>query len=159
VHSSERAPTLAPWIMVEATHTHTRGCTFRTSTPSPHSGSVSENFSTYSHYSLNRKKWLVIWYCMNRVSSCNITYVVQQDTQLLLWLNIYSQYVWQLDMFRTYRSFLRSVYKLCVAGLVCEENINRYVWVDYKCKCMNELCYEVMWCVCVCVCMCDCVVS
>ena len=32
-----------------------------------------------------------------------ITYVVQQDTQLLLRLNIYSQYVWQLDMFRTYR--------------------------------------------------------
>ena len=29
-----------------------------------------------------------------------ITYAVQQDTQLLLWLNIYSQYVWQLEMFR-----------------------------------------------------------
>ena len=54
-----------------------------------------------------------IWYCRNRVPSCSITYVVQQDTQLLLWLNIYSQYVWQLDMFRTYRSILRSIYKLC----------------------------------------------
>jgi hypothetical protein len=32
-------------------------------------------------------------YSRNRVSSCSITYVVQQDTQLLLWLNIYSQYV------------------------------------------------------------------
>jgi hypothetical protein len=31
--------------------------------------------------------------CRNSVSSCNITYVVQQDTQVLLWLNIYSQYV------------------------------------------------------------------
>ena len=51
----------------------------------------------------------------------NITYVVQQDTQLLLWLNIYSQYVWQLDMFRTYRFILRSIYKLCAAGLVCED--------------------------------------
>ena len=49
----------------------------------------------------------------------DITYVVQQDTQLLLWLSIYSQYVWQLDMFRTYRSIFRSIYKLCVAGLVC----------------------------------------
>ena len=36
---------------------------------------------------------LLIWYCRNSASSCNITYVVQQDTQLLLWLNIYSQYV------------------------------------------------------------------
>ena len=61
------------------------------------------------------------WYCRNRVSSCNITYVVQQDTQLLSWLNIYSQYVWQLDMFRTYRSIFRSICKLCVAGLVCED--------------------------------------
>ena len=50
-----------------------------------------------------------------------IAYVVQQDTQLLLWLNIYSQYVWQLDMFRTYRSILRSIYKLCAAGLACED--------------------------------------
>ena len=33
-----------------------------------------------------------IRHCRNRVTSCNITYVVQQDTQLLLWLNIYSQY-------------------------------------------------------------------
>ena len=29
--------------------------------------------------------------------------------------------MWQLDIFRTYRSILRSVYKLCVAGLVCED--------------------------------------
>ena len=79
----------------------------------------------------------------------------QQDSQLLLRLNIYSQYVWQLDMFRTYSSILRSIYKLCAAGLVCAENINRYVWVDCKCKCVNKLCYEVMWCVWVC----DCVVS
>ena len=50
-----------------------------------------------------------------------ITYVVQQDTKFLIWLDIYSQYVWQLDMFRTYRSILRSIYKLCVAGLVCED--------------------------------------
>ena len=64
---------------------------------------------------------LLIWYCRNSASSCNITYVVQQDTQLLLWLNIYSQYVWQLDMFRTYKSILRSIYKLCVAGLICED--------------------------------------
>ena len=62
-----------------------------------------------------------VWYCRNRVSSCNITYVVQQDTQLWIWLNIYSQYVSQLDMFRTYRSILRSINKLCVAGLVCED--------------------------------------
>ena len=54
--------------------------------------------------------------------ACNITYVVQQDTQLLLWwLNIYSQYVWQLDVFRTYRSIFRSIYKLCADGLVCED--------------------------------------
>ena len=52
-----------------------------------------------------------VCYCRNRVSSCNITYVVQQDTQLLLWLNIYSQYVRQLDMFRTYRSILRNIYE------------------------------------------------
>ena len=44
-------------------------------------------------------------------------YVVQQDTRLLLWMNIYAQYVWQLDMFRTYRSILRSIYKLCAAGM------------------------------------------
>ena len=36
----------------------------------------------------------------------NITYVVQQDTQILLLLNIYSQYVWQLEMFRTNWSIL-----------------------------------------------------
>ena len=62
-----------------------------------------------------------VWYCRNRVSSCNITYIVQQDTRLLLWLNIYSQYVWQLDMFRTYRSILRSINQLCVVGLVCAD--------------------------------------
>ena len=55
------------------------------------------------------------------LTSVHITCAVQQDTQFLLWLNIYSQYVWQLDMFRTYRSILRSIYKLCVAGLVCED--------------------------------------
>jgi hypothetical protein len=54
-----------------------------------------------------------------RPKECNITYVVQQDTQLSLWLNIHSQYVWQLDVFRTYRSILRSIYRLCAAGLVC----------------------------------------
>ena len=48
----------------------------------------------------------------------NPTSPVQQDTQLLLWLNIYSQYVWQLEMFRTYRSILSSVYKLCVGRCV-----------------------------------------
>ena len=69
---------------------------------------------------VTRNKW-PIWYFRNCVSSCNITYVVQQHTQLLLWLNIYSQYVWQLDMFRTYRSIFRSICKLCVAGLVCED--------------------------------------
>ena len=53
----------------------------------------------------------------------DITCVVQQDTQLLLWLHNYLQYVWQLDMFRTYRSIFRSIYKLCVAGLVCEDYV------------------------------------
>ena len=56
----------------------------------------------------------IIWCCRDRVSSCSITCVVQQDTQLLLWLNIYSQYVWQLVLFRTYRYILRSIYQLCV---------------------------------------------
>ena len=80
-----------------------------------------ENAYFWDHPLRNKLQDFDIWHCRNRVSSCNITYVVQQDTQLLLWLNIYSQYVWQLDMFRTYRSVLRSIYKLCVAGLVCED--------------------------------------
>ena len=45
---------------------------------------------------------LLVVLCRNNVANlilyepciiCNITYVVQQDIQLLLWLNIYSQYV------------------------------------------------------------------
>ena len=69
-------------------------------------------------------KFHSIWYCRNRVSSCNITYVVQQDTQIRYgW--IFIQYAWQLDMFRTYRSVLRSIYELCVAGLVCENCAHR----------------------------------
>ena len=62
----------------------------------------------------------------------DITYVVQQDTQLLLRLNIYSQYVWQLDMFRTYRSILRSIYKLCVAGLVTYGRTEQYTIFTYQ---------------------------
>ena len=81
---------------------------------------------------------LQILYCMNRVLFCNITFVVQQDTQLLLWLNIYSQYVWQLDVFRTYRSIVRSIYKLRVAaGLVCEDCVARCVHT--LCGCCNNI--------------------
>ena len=76
-----------------------------------------------------KKKWqslLKKQQISNLVVKCEvgITYVVQQDTQLLLWLNIYSQYIWQLDMIRTYRSILRSIYKLCVAGLVYEDCVH-----------------------------------
>ena len=78
------------------------------------------NIGDHDEYCLT-DRWTDIWYCGNRVSSCSITYVVQQDTQLLLWLNIYSQYIWRLDVFRTYRSIPRSIYKLCAAGLVCED--------------------------------------
>ena len=44
----------------------------------------------------HQHKWLGLCflYYRKRVSSCNITYVAQKVTQLLLWLNIYSQYVW-----------------------------------------------------------------
>jgi hypothetical protein len=69
-------------------------------------------YNNWSKYVLicARLKWMKCgaWYCMNRVSSCNIRYVVQRDTQLLLYANIYSQYIWLLDMFRTYRSILRT---------------------------------------------------
>ena len=61
-----------------------------------------------------RKKVLVVF------ANIELRYYICSPTRYtpFLWLNIYSQYIWQLDMFRTYRYILRSVYKLCVAGLV-----------------------------------------
>ena len=38
-------------------------------------------------------KYLCIWYCRNSVSSCNITYVVQQDTQFCYgWIFIHNMF-------------------------------------------------------------------
>ena len=69
----------------------------------------------------NYFQYLRNYYSLGPLTKIRVTYVVQQYTQQFLRLNIYSQYVWQLDMFRTYRSILRSIYKLCVASLVCED--------------------------------------
>ena len=85
------------------------------------------------------KKCIYLW-----INLKNITYVVQQDIQLLLWFNIYSQYVWQLDMFRTYRSILRSIYKLCVQ-LVCYLKIVCCSVRPYVMRLWKELQYLLCW--------------
>jgi hypothetical protein len=56
----------------------------------------------------------ITWYCMDRVSSCNV-YVVQQDTQCFsLWLSLFITFV-SSTCFGTHRSIFRSVfYKLYV---------------------------------------------
>ena len=83
-----------------------------------------------------------------KITKGHITYVDQQVTQLLLRLNIYSQYVWQLDMFRTYRSILRRCCSVCLYV--------RWLWnnhLTYHIICSTTFfptkktraVYEIMW--------------